>query len=167
MSNKAYPSQTQDRYIVRFPDGMRDKIQEEAKANNRSMNAEIVARLERSFEPVLQHDEPLRLRMALAGHREVTMSTMEIMLRSKERLLDLMESKVEIDPLTERRGKPETVRARLEKVSGLLRIYQEQLELTTELLTEIAMADVDQQPLDEKEIRKRIIDRQIHVGVAD
>lgn len=28
---------------------MRDRIAEEAKANNRSMNAEIVARLERSF----------------------------------------------------------------------------------------------------------------------
>lgn len=53
MSNKAYPSQTQDRYIVRFPDGMRDQIAEAAKANNRSMNAEIVARLEASFSGVV------------------------------------------------------------------------------------------------------------------
>lgn len=36
--------------MVRLPDGMRDKIAEAAKANNRSMNAEIVARLQDSFE---------------------------------------------------------------------------------------------------------------------
>lgn len=49
MSKKPYPSQVQDRYIVRFPDGMRDRLAEAARANGRSMNAEIVARLEQSF----------------------------------------------------------------------------------------------------------------------
>lgn len=38
--------QSADKYIVRFPDGMRDKIAETAKANNRSMNAEIISRME-------------------------------------------------------------------------------------------------------------------------
>lgn len=32
-----------------MPDGLRDRIADAAKANNRSMNAEIVARLEQSF----------------------------------------------------------------------------------------------------------------------
>ena len=41
--------QDADKYVVRFPDGMRDRIAAEAKANNRSMNAEIIARLEQSF----------------------------------------------------------------------------------------------------------------------
>lgn len=36
--------------MLRLPDGMRDRIAEAAKAANRSMNAEIVARLEASFE---------------------------------------------------------------------------------------------------------------------
>lgn len=35
---------------MRFPDGMRDLIADEAKKSNRSMNAEIVARLQASFE---------------------------------------------------------------------------------------------------------------------
>ncbi len=43
-------SREADKYIVRFPEGMRDRIAEAAKVNNRSMNAEIVARLEKSFE---------------------------------------------------------------------------------------------------------------------
>lgn len=47
---QAYPSQTADRYIVRFPEGMRDRLKDAAAANNRSMNAEIVARLQESFE---------------------------------------------------------------------------------------------------------------------
>lgn len=39
-----------EKYIVRLPEGMRDRIAESAKANNRSMNAEIVARIQNSFE---------------------------------------------------------------------------------------------------------------------
>lgn len=37
-----YPSQTQDKFTVRFPDGMRDAIAERAEKNGRSMNSEIV-----------------------------------------------------------------------------------------------------------------------------
>ena len=46
---KTRTPQDSDKYIVRFPEGMRDKIAEAAKANNRSMNAEIIARLETSI----------------------------------------------------------------------------------------------------------------------
>lgn len=38
-----------DRYIIRMPDGMRDRLKAAAAANNRSLNAEIVARLERTL----------------------------------------------------------------------------------------------------------------------
>ncbi|WP_408906639.1 Arc family DNA-binding protein [Roseomonas sp. CAU 1739] len=37
------------KFMLRLPGDMRDRITEAAKANNRSMNAEIVARLDRSF----------------------------------------------------------------------------------------------------------------------
>lgn len=49
MSKELPPSRVAEQFVVRFPDGMRGRIAEAAKANNRSMNAEIVARLERSF----------------------------------------------------------------------------------------------------------------------
>jgi hypothetical protein len=39
-----------DKFIVRLPEGMRDRISEAAKANSRSMNAEIVARLQHTFQ---------------------------------------------------------------------------------------------------------------------
>lgn len=37
-----FPSQTQDKFTVRFPDGMRDEIARIAEENGRSMNSEIV-----------------------------------------------------------------------------------------------------------------------------
>ena len=41
-----FPSQTQDKFTVRFPDGMRDAVAERAKSNGRSMNSEIVQIIE-------------------------------------------------------------------------------------------------------------------------
>lgn len=41
--------QTQDKFILRLPDGMRDRIKAAAEANNRSMNSEILALLEEKF----------------------------------------------------------------------------------------------------------------------
>ncbi|RWR07701.1 Arc family DNA-binding protein [Paenirhodobacter populi] len=38
-----------DKFMLRLPDGMRDRIKTAAEGNNRSMNAEIVALLEREF----------------------------------------------------------------------------------------------------------------------
>lgn len=46
---KPYRSETLDRFMVRLPDGMRDTLKSIADANKRTMNAEIVARLERTI----------------------------------------------------------------------------------------------------------------------
>jgi plasmid stability protein len=43
------PSRKLDQYIVRFPDGMRDRLKDAAAENGRSLNAEIVKRLERTI----------------------------------------------------------------------------------------------------------------------
>lgn len=44
-----YPSELAERFQVRLPAGMRDRIKAAAEANNRSMNAEIVATLEAGY----------------------------------------------------------------------------------------------------------------------
>lgn len=49
MADDEYPSDAADRFQVRMPHGMRERLKAEAEANKRSMNAEIVARLEDSF----------------------------------------------------------------------------------------------------------------------
>lgn len=44
------PARDLDKIMVRLPDGMRDRLSDAAKANNRSVNAEVVVRLEESFK---------------------------------------------------------------------------------------------------------------------
>lgn len=45
-----YPSQMQDKFNLRFPEGMRDAIAARAKANGRSMNSEIVQILQDALD---------------------------------------------------------------------------------------------------------------------
>ncbi|MUO27425.1 MULTISPECIES: Arc family DNA-binding protein [Rhizobium/Agrobacterium group] len=51
--------QDQDKYVLRFPDGLRDRLKDEAARNNRSLNAEIIHRLENSFAslPEMEQDD--------------------------------------------------------------------------------------------------------------
>lgn len=49
MSKK--PVQPQDKYVLRLPDGLRDRIKWYSEKNGRSMNAEIVATLEDKYPP--------------------------------------------------------------------------------------------------------------------
>jgi hypothetical protein len=42
-------AQNQDKFIVRLPDGLRDRIRLAAETNHRSMNAEVVALLEENY----------------------------------------------------------------------------------------------------------------------
>lgn len=51
MSTK-YPSQMKDKFNLRFPDGMRDLIETVAKKSGRSMNSEIIHRLNVSLSGV-------------------------------------------------------------------------------------------------------------------
>lgn len=44
-----YSSRTADKFVVRLPDGMREQIAEVARTHHRSMNSEIIARLEKSL----------------------------------------------------------------------------------------------------------------------
>ncbi|WP_168318497.1 Arc family DNA-binding protein [Rhizobium leguminosarum] len=46
-------TQDAEKYVVRFPDGLRDRLREVAQENRRSMNAEIIFHLERAlFDPL-------------------------------------------------------------------------------------------------------------------
>lgn len=57
MTNKQYPSDKQDKFMLRLPEGMRERIRVAAEENGRSMNAEIVARLDKSFQGPLDEIE--------------------------------------------------------------------------------------------------------------
>lgn len=44
------PSADADKFMLRLPDGLHPRLKEAAEANNRSLNAEIVTRLNASLE---------------------------------------------------------------------------------------------------------------------
>ncbi len=70
--NIAYSSRTADKFVVRLPEGMRDRIAEVARDQHRSMNSEIIARLESSLQQdgVLTQDNLLRLDSPELSHHE-------------------------------------------------------------------------------------------------
>ncbi|MEY0334893.1 Arc family DNA-binding protein [Providencia rettgeri] len=68
-----YPSQTQDKFTVRFPDGMRDAVAKRAEANGRSMNSEIIQIIQDAMDTDL--DQKLKL---LEGKSIYTTSNDEI-----------------------------------------------------------------------------------------
>lgn len=47
----ADPTRDQNKFMIRMPDGMRDRIAKAAKANGRSMNSEIIQLLEDHYPP--------------------------------------------------------------------------------------------------------------------
>jgi plasmid stability protein len=49
MKQATYSSRTADKFVVRLPDGMRERIADVARNHHRSMNSEIIARLEQSM----------------------------------------------------------------------------------------------------------------------
>lgn len=94
MAKNPYPSEVQDRFIVRLPDGMRDAIAAAAKANGRSMNAEIVAKLSSSGQdpsPLIEAIARLNLDLAVteidANTKAAQISSLTAELRAVKRLL--------------------------------------------------------------------------------
>jgi hypothetical protein len=86
-----FPSERMERFIVRMPDGMRDRIKAEAEKNNRSMNAEIVSLIQYALEDrehVLRVHEEFRdnpdrqmtledvLKNDIANHKIILLSLM-------------------------------------------------------------------------------------------
>lgn len=63
MKQANYSSRTADKFVVRLPDGMRERIADVARNHHRSMNSEIIARLEQSMlqEASLGDEVELRL----------------------------------------------------------------------------------------------------------
>ncbi|MEM8511099.1 hypothetical protein RCH14_000390 [Massilia sp. MP_M2] len=55
-----------DKFMLRFPEGMRERIADLAKANGRSMNAEIVSRIEQSMSREGDWEEVVTLAFRVA-----------------------------------------------------------------------------------------------------
>lgn len=68
-------------YNLRWSEEMRDKIAEAAKQNTRSMNQEIIARLEESFEKSLNHDTEMHLMTQVVKDQQNQIDQLQLMLK--------------------------------------------------------------------------------------
>lgn len=57
----SYNSRTADKFVVRLPDGLRERINEAAGNNHRSMNSEIIARIDGSLDLERKYEEMRQL----------------------------------------------------------------------------------------------------------
>nr|KZA99960.1 hypothetical protein A4A59_19485 [Rhizobium leguminosarum] len=84
------PSRKLEQYIVRFPDGMREQLKQEAAKNGRSLNAEIITRLEDSFESSNQAPSSIDEIAKLAARQ--LMNAPHIPIRDREAIWSLYET---------------------------------------------------------------------------
>ena len=85
MTNEKATGRDSDKIMLRVPDGMRDRIAASAKVNNRSMNAEIVSRLQVSFE--INQSSRSSLEKSLKNVRNLSTHGVEIPTKAVEDLL--------------------------------------------------------------------------------
>lgn len=50
MSRAKFPSEEKEKFMLRMPEGLREKLASVAQANGRSMNSELITRIEASFD---------------------------------------------------------------------------------------------------------------------
>ena len=100
MKQAIYSSRTADKFVVRLPDGMRERIAEVARNHHRSMNSEIIARLEQSLiqEGALGDELSMRLDSPeLSPHeREVLQRFRQLSHRQQNALVALIAHDVEM-----------------------------------------------------------------------
>lgn len=71
-------------YNLRWPDELKEKIAQSAKEHNRSMNADIVARLEQSFEVNQQQESTITDLTDQIKHLKMSFDILSEALREKK-----------------------------------------------------------------------------------
>lgn len=85
-----------DKYLLRLPDGMRDRIKEAAARNGRSMNSEILATLEQAYPPPTISIHQALEHIAQFEHFPESPELIALAARAK-RMLDAGHNKADVD----------------------------------------------------------------------
>ena len=100
MKQAIYSSRTADKFVVRLPDGMRERIADVARNHHRSMNSEIIARLEQSLIQEDSLGDELNLRLdspELSLHeRELLQRFRQLSRRQQNALVSLIAHNTEM-----------------------------------------------------------------------
>lgn len=70
-SETAYDSRTADKFVLRLPEGLRARISQVAEKNHRSMNGEMIARIDGSLDLEEKYEEMRKFNRYLLGRLEM------------------------------------------------------------------------------------------------
>lgn len=154
MSKQAEPKPHETvRSQLRLPAGLHQQLLEAVQKSGRSMNAEIVHRLEGSFRNPTLAPGVMGIRATIAAERENAMSTVE-MLQLALDSLRLQAENVEGVPYPgQTAGK--SVEEAITDTSAALETFKRRVKDATFLLTEIAVAEAQGIHLEVDEVRAR------------
>lgn len=131
---------------LRLPAGLHQRLVDWTGATGRSMNAEIVHRLEQSFESPTIGPGVLGLRAELAAQREISQATAEMLAREVSRL-DSMRGEDGAGPYPGQvAGK--SIHEALSETESALAVFRQLVDSATLLLSELAIAEAHGRTVD-------------------
>ncbi len=139
MARPIYPSDNVDKLLLRFPEGMRDRIKDAAKKSGRSMNAEVVHRLANSLDHPRFEDfalglgEELDFDLMLAAEQSGRSLRDELIYRLKQTLTHqpTLVSTLEGEAWHTRRKLDEIMELFIQLTPEERRILEERVEVTS------------------------------------
>jgi hypothetical protein len=127
---------------LRMPPELKAKIEEAAKANNRSMNSELVERLQRSFEPQSDNDSPsVVMTLTKALNKEQSRN------ESYEKFIQVLAGWLKMAiSLLPRRNPNEKIRAVVDKMANVAQMFSDEKTFAERRFVEVnaAMRDLAQ-----------------------
>jgi len=139
---------------LRIPAGLHQQLLEATAKSGRSMNAEIVQRLEQSFVPrAFKAPGTLGLRAEIAGQREINQATVDMLARSMGQLHARKQEGADYSYPGQASGK--SVEQALADTKNALETFQGMVDAATLLLSELAVSEVVGGDIDVNEFRER------------
>jgi hypothetical protein len=141
---------------LRIPADLHQRLVEFTGISGRSMNAEIVHRLEQSLDPMREPLGAMGLRARIAAERELAQSTVEMLTRAVVELeTRLRTGGTGVYP---RQAAGRSVEEALADSTEARDMFQRVVDAATVLLSELSIAEVKGEEPDVEEIRKRAQD---------
>ncbi|EJC69376.1 Arc-like DNA binding domain protein [Rhizobium leguminosarum bv. viciae WSM1455] len=153
MARGDFPSAKQDQFVLRLPDGMRERIKESAERNGRSMNAEIVALIEAAEDGGAA--EAARFKTLLDEEREAFRRASTMVEQQMDMLLDYR------DIVRRANGQIVQQAKIIESICYIVTSLEsapddDVLALVERMLTAAKVVQADHEPVDVKEAREEL-----------
>jgi len=143
-------------FKLRIPAELKARLDDYATLSGRSLSAEIVHRLEQSFDPMGEYLGSMGLRAQIAAERELAKSTVEML----ERSLQQMRAQQSQGELSSYPGQAagKSMEVAIADAVDARNMFQQIVDAASLLLSEIVIAEAKGEDPDVSDIRRRAKD---------